>query len=430
MASNFPETWKLLPLEDCMDAIIDYRGKTPRKSSFGIPLITAKIVKGGRILEPTEFIPFEDYDDRMQRGIPKAGDIVVTTEAPLGEVGQLDGRKLSVGQRLITLRGKANFLDNTYLKFLMLSDFVQNQLRARETGTTVVGIKQKELRKVSLVVPPLFEQRAIADLLGSLDDKIEHNRCMNGTLEALVRALFKSWFVDFDPVRAKMEGRAPAGMDAEIAALFPSAFDGDVPSGWKTGSILDIAQLFSGGTPSTAESSYWNGHIDWASAKDVGNAEGLFIIDTEKKVTQKGVDNSSTKLLPAKTTIVTARGTVGAHCMLGRAMTMNQTNYGLKAHPGYGDYFVFLTLSNLVEQLKQQSYGTIFDTITTRTFQDTQCVQPPESIAQAFESLVTPLTESILTNQQQSRTLSTLRDALLPRLMSGDVRVEDVEIYE
>src|SRR5215211_4886218 len=115
MENYFPEDWSILPLEACMEAIIDYRGKTPRKSSFGIPLITAKIVKGGRILEPTEFIPHEDYDERMSRGIPKAGDIVVTTEAPLGEVGQLDNRKLSVGQRLITLRGKDSLLDNTFL---------------------------------------------------------------------------------------------------------------------------------------------------------------------------------------------------------------------------------------------------------------------------------------------------------------------------
>src|SRR5262245_59095746 len=201
MENYFPEDWSLLPLEDCMEAIIDYRGKTPRKSLFGIPLITAKIVKNGRIEEPNEFIPFEDYDERMQRGIPKAGDIVVTTEAPLGEVGQLDGRKLSVGQRLITLRGKDGLLDNTYLKFLMMSEFVQNQLVARATGTTVIGIKQKELRKISLAIPPFPEQRAIAKILGALDDKIELNRRMNRTLESMARAVFHQWFMEDEEVK-------------------------------------------------------------------------------------------------------------------------------------------------------------------------------------------------------------------------------------
>src|SRR3990172_3939092 len=196
--NNFSETWRIATLEDCMEVIIDYRGKTPHKSSFGIPLITAKIVKGGRILEPDEFIPLEDYDERMQRGIPKAGDVVVTTEAPLGEVGQLDDRKLSVGQRLITLRGKEGLLNNTYLKFLMQSEFVQNQLYARATGTTVSGIKQAELRKIDLLIPPLPTQRRIADILSVLDEKIELNRQVNVTLEAMAQAIFREWFVDFN----------------------------------------------------------------------------------------------------------------------------------------------------------------------------------------------------------------------------------------
>jgi type I restriction enzyme, S subunit len=162
MTNKLSHTWKLMPLEDCMDAIIDYRGKTPKKVPFGIPLITAKIVKGGRIIDgEQEYIAIDNYDDWMQRGLPEAGDIVMTTEAPLGEIAQLDGRKIALGQRLITLRGNPNILDNTFLKFLMLSDFVQNQLHARATGTTVQGIKQSELRKVTLLVPPLSEQQAL-----------------------------------------------------------------------------------------------------------------------------------------------------------------------------------------------------------------------------------------------------------------------------
>lgn len=296
--------------------------------------------------------------------------------------------------------------------------------QAHNDKSSVPGLNRNYLHLIPVEIPPLPEQRAIAEVLGALDDKIELNRRMNETLEQLARAVFKSWFVDFDPVQAKAAGRAPAGMDAITAALFPSAFEGDVPQGWRVGSILDIAKLLSGGTPSTSEPLYWNGDIDWVSAKDVGNVDGLFVLETEKKITQEGVDNSSTKFLPAKTTIVTARGTVGAHCMLARSMTMNQTNYGLKSNPGYGDYFVFLTLSNMVEQLKQQSYGTIFDTITTRTFQDTECVQPTIPVVQAFESQITPLMEAILKNQEQSRTLAALRDALLPGLMRGEVRVE------
>ena len=211
--------WTVHSLESCMEAIIDYRGKTPRKTLYGIPLITAKVVKNGRIDPPSEFIAEEDYESWMRRGTPKAGDVLLTTEAPLGEIAQLDTKRVALAQRLIALRGKTGVLDNTFLKFLMQSTEVQDQLRARATGTTVLGIKQSELRKVSLKLPPLAEQLAIAQILGTLDDKIELNRRINETLECIARTIFKSWFVDFDPVHAKAEGR-DVGLPKHIADPF------------------------------------------------------------------------------------------------------------------------------------------------------------------------------------------------------------------
>lgn len=134
--------WSVHNLEDCMEAIIDYRGKTPEKTQSGIPLITAKVVKGGRIEPTDEYIAAEDYDSWMRRGLPKAGDVVMTTEAPLGEIAQLGPEQVALAQRLITLRGKQDLLDNTFLKFLMQSDDVQAQLHARASGTTVLGINR------------------------------------------------------------------------------------------------------------------------------------------------------------------------------------------------------------------------------------------------------------------------------------------------
>src|SRR5205823_10329946 len=135
--------------------IIDYRGKTPSKTSSGVPLITAKVVKSGRIEEPNEFIAEEEYDEWMTRGRPESGDVVITTEAPLGEVAQLGSERVALAQRIILLRGKDGLLDNGFLKFLMQSENVQDQLRARASGTTVLGIKQSELRKVILTLPPI-----------------------------------------------------------------------------------------------------------------------------------------------------------------------------------------------------------------------------------------------------------------------------------
>lgn len=260
--------WQEYPLADCMAAILDYRGKTPKKTDSGIPLITAKIIKGGTILPVTEFIAEDDYDAWMCRGLPLPGDVVMTTEAPLGEIARLDNRKIALAQRVITLRGKKGILDNGFLKYLMLSHYVQHQLDGRGTGTTVTGIKQSELRQINLKFPSFVEQKAIAHILGSLDDKIELNRQMNATLEAMAQALFKSWFVDFDPVidnalaagnpipdelEAKAAARQALGdarkpLPEDIRSLFPNAFVfteemGWIPEGWeivKLQELLDI----------------------------------------------------------------------------------------------------------------------------------------------------------------------------------------------
>ena len=161
MSDDFPSGWQLARLEDSLDALIDYRGKTPTKTTFGIPLVTAKIIKGGRIEEPQEFIAEDEFDKWMQQGLPLPGDVVMTTEAPLGEIAQLDGRKVALAQRVITLRGKTGYLDNTFLRFLMQSAFVQDQLSGRASGTPVMGIRQSELRGVTLVISA--NQRAAGD---------------------------------------------------------------------------------------------------------------------------------------------------------------------------------------------------------------------------------------------------------------------------
>ena len=423
--------WTALPLGDCMAAIIDYRGKSPEKTTFGVPLVTAKIVKGGRIQKPEEFIAEADFDDWMRRGMPKPGDIVMTTEAPLGEVAQLDGRKVALAQRVITLRGKPDVLDNTFLKFLLQSNPVQEELRSRGTGTTVVGIRQSELRKVTLTLPPLAEQKAIAEVLGALDDKIELNRKMNATLEAMARTLFQSWFVDFDPVRAKLEGRKPEGLDEATAALFPDSFQeseaGHIPKGWEVCPLSEKIQLLSGGTPKTSEPTYWNGDIPWYSVRDAPSETDVWVMHTDKHVTKLGITNSAAQVFPEKTTIISARGTVGKLALTAVPMAMNQSCYGVRGIADYGDYFTYYSLRKATAQLQQRTHGTVFDTITTRTFSTLDCLFPSPKITTAFDRLVEPLLGRIRSNLNQSRTLATLRDMLLPKLLNGDLNVDKIK---
>jgi len=331
-------------------------------------------------------------------------------------------------------KGKFNAYQRTYvittnpaevnIKFVYYQMGLQLQgLENISHGTATKYLTLPLLNEIKINLPPLPTQRRIADILSALDEKIELNRQTNATLEAMAHAIFKEWFIVWnydlnDSMKTMIgENHSPSGNQKNHGA------DSPLPQGWRMGSILEIADLLSGGTPSTQVSEYWDGQIKWVSAKDVSNAQGTFVLDTERKVSQIGVKNSSTKFLPALTTIVTARGTVGSYCILAEPMTINQSNYGLKAKKENADYFVFFSLGNLVTHLRQVAYGTIFDTVTTKTFEQTKIIIPPISLIQEFDSKITPIMQNILNNLEETATLASLRDALLPKLMGGEINV-------
>jgi type I restriction enzyme S subunit len=417
-----------LPLEDAIETIIDYRGKTPKKVDSGIPLITAKIVKNGTIENPTEFISPDDYQGWMRRGFPRTGDVLLTTEAPLGQVAQLDTDRVALAQRVVALRGKKDVLDNTFFKYLLQSSDVQDQLKSRASGTTVLGIKQSELRKINLALPTMDEQRAIAHILGTLDDKIELNRRMNETLEAIARALFKSWFIDFDPVRAKAEGRDPR-LHKHLVHLFPDSFEdselGQIPNRWSVMPFSETVEIIGGGTPKTSNAEYWNGEVPWFSVVDAPSEADLWVVDTEKKITEPGIENSATRLLPVGTTIITARGTVGRMALVGVPMAMNQSCYGLRGREDSRDFFTYFTTRELVERLQQHAHGSVFDTITRETFTRIFVLVPPSELVTEFEVRITPTMERVRAAVFESNNLKVLRDTLLPKLISGELRVKD-----
>ena len=429
------DSWTTRPLEDCMSALIDYRGKTPEKASFGIPLITAKVVKGGRIETPDEFISANDYDSWMRRGIPKPGDVVITTEAPLGEVAQLGTERVALAQRLIAMRGKEGVLDNGFLKFLMQSDDVQDQLRARASGTTVLGIKQSELRKVLLTLPTIDEQHAIAHTLGTLDDKIELNRRMNETLEAMARALFKSWFVDFDPVRDKAEGRDP-GLPEPLADLFPDSLEdsalGEIPKGWDVGNVSDLCTgIYSGGTPNTRNPDFWGGDVPWLSS---GETREKFIVNTERRITLAGVSGSSTRPAPAQATVIASAGqgnTRGQTSLLTFESYINQSVVALIANPRTSSpYHLFFDLERRYEEFRRISDGhSSRGSLTTKLLAGLDAVLPPGDTVRNFDATVAPVVERVVRNLRESQTLTALRDTLLPKLVSGEVRVKDADAF-
>ena len=299
------------------------------------------------------------------------------------------------------------------------------------TGSVQDNINLQTLSRLRFSIPPLSEQRSIAHILGTLDDKIELNRRMNETLEEMARAMFKSWFVEFHPVRAKMEGSwrpgdSLPGLPAYLYDLFPDRLVdselGEIPEGWEVGVLDDTIILLSGGTPKTSEATYWDGIIPWYTAKDAPSPSDIFVLEAERCITEAGVESSSTKILPAGTTVITARGTVGKLACLGVPMAMNQTCYGIRGAEGYPDYFTYWSVRTAVDQLQTRAHGTVFDTITRQTFATVQAKVAPTHIAQTFDSIVTVTMQRILANLQESRTLSNGRDMLLSRLIPSKDR--------
>jgi restriction endonuclease S subunit len=297
-------------------------------------------------------------------------------------------------------------------------------LASFNSGSAQPSLNRNFLYSIPLKIPARNIQNEIVEVLETLDDRITLLRETNTTLEAIAQALFKSWFVDFDPVHAKMQGHAPEGMIEATAALFPDSFEeaelGVVPKGWSMTSFRDSINVIGGGTPKTSVPEYWGGYIPWFSVVDAPSASDVFVVDTEKHITEAGLNGSSTKLLPAGTTIISARGTVGRLALTGCPMAMNQSCYGLRGKAG-DQYFTYFSTTRLVEQLKQRAHGSVFDTITQETFAGVSLCYPATEVIQAFEQLVEPLLMRIRKNLIQCQSLASIRDTLLPRLISGQL---------
>jgi type I restriction enzyme S subunit len=375
----------------------------------------------------------KDFD----KFVCEAGDVILCHKGTLGKIGIIPETnrfgKYIMGNSMMKVRCDRSKLDPLYLYYWLCSRNGQNYLFSRVSQVGVPQIQRPltTLREAVLPVPPLEEQKAITRILGALDDKIELNRQMNATLEAMAQVLFQSWFVDFDPVHARAGGRQPTGMDEATAALFPASFEnsklGNVPVGWEVGSILRQAHLLSGGTPKTSIAEYWDGDILWASAKDVSQCADPLLITTERHITNRGLEGSSTKMIPAFATAVVARGaTTGRLAMFGEEMAMNQTCYALSSKVG-SQFSLYCQARDFIERMVHAAHGSVFDTITTKTFETTDVLLPPPDLLRTFDRVVTPLFDGIRNNLYQSRTLVSLRDTLLPGLLSGTIPVSTAE---
>ncbi|MEE7535991.1 restriction endonuclease subunit S, partial [Klebsiella huaxiensis] len=319
MGSKWPE----FRLDEITTLIIDCPHSTPEWTDSGAIVLRSNNIRNGALdLANPSFTTEEGYLDRIKRAIPTEDDIVLTREAPMGEVCIIPkGLKCCLGQRMVLIRADKTQVIPEYLLYAIQSPYIQNQISWNEgTGTTVSNIRIPNIKALKIPLPSLNVQRGIVSNLLSVDKKISLNIATNQTLEQMSQTLFKSWFVDFDPVidnsldagnpipealqfRAELRQKVRNSADfkplpADIRALFPAEFEelelGWVPKGWNIDNVGRLSEnIFSGGTPNTSTEEYWNGTLNWFSSGETRNA---IIIETEKKITEAGVKNSSTRL--------------------------------------------------------------------------------------------------------------------------------------
>ena len=424
--------WEYAPLgEVCSRITYGFTNPMPTVDGDGAYMVTAKDIKNGRIQYQTaRKTSWDAYRSNLtDKSRPAKGDLLLTKDGSIGRLALCDRDDICINQSVALLQsnGKGDF---RYIKYLLEAPEYQRKMESDSDGSTIKHIYITRVDKMIIPLPPRKEQQGIVSILGTLDDKIELNRKTNETLEAMAKALFKSWFVDFDPVKAKAEGH-PTGLPAEISDLFPDSFEdselGEIPSGWECCSFTQLVEVISGGTPKTSVDEYWNGSVNWFSVVDAPSSSDCWVIQTEKSITHQGLNNCSSKLLSTGTTIISARGTVGKVCLAGQDMAMNQSCYGLRSKAENGGFFCFYLTKSLVEILEARAHGSVFSTITRDTLEGVSTISPSLEVIQSFNGIAGALLGKIKNNLEDNRILGNQRDALLPKLISGEIRIPDAE---
>ncbi len=436
MSSEIP--W--LPLEDLVEDIIDRRGVTPLKlggdfTESGHRVISAKLLKAGRVdlqADEPRYVNAAVYAKWM-KGPLLRGDVLMTSEAPLGELAFVDETlDWCLGQRLFAIRPKKHLLDGCYAFYALQTPKVREDLLGRATGTTVQGIRQSELRRVKLPVPDLPFQVAAAGALKALDDRIALLRETNATLEAIAQALFKSWFVDFDPVRAKSQGLAPAGMDEATAALFPDGFEeseiGEVPRGWSVLPVGDAVECVGGATPDTKDERYWSPpEHAWTTPKDLSGLASPVLLRTERMISAQGLARIGSGLMPAGTLLMSSRAPIGYLAIAQLPLAVNQGYIAMLPGGRLSPLYMLFWCRQNMELIKARANGSTFMEISKKAFRPIPVLVPSSRVIEAFVAIASPLFSRLVSNEQQAQTLATLRDTLLPRLISGQLRLPDAE---
>jgi len=458
------------------------RGKNyPKQADFSqqgdcLFLSAKNVTLSGFEFSETSFIN-KEKDEILRSGKLQRGDIVVTTRGTIGNIAfysdDVPFDHIRINSGMMIFRASEERWNRRFLYFLLTSNFIKQQIESLTSGSAVPQLPARDLKKFELPNIPKGIQDSIEKIIGDLSDKIKLNRQTNQTLEHIAQVIFKSWFVDFEPVKAKIAAKQAfnaltpaekAGLTAQdyieqaaqcaiagktkeqlqqldsdtqqklktTAALFPDALVdselGDIPDGWGAGMMQDCCErVESGGTPSRKEGAYWNGSIKWLSSGEVRN---VIILNTKEKITEKGLKNSNAKLWPKGSTVVAMYGaTAGQVCLLASEVTANQACCALVPKNNQESY-MFLSAKRSIESLAGKASGSAQQNLNKSLVSEHELLIPPPQVLTEFENIASKLINKWQQNIKENHELTELRDTLLPKLLSGELTLSSDKVAE
>ena len=433
--------WELSTLGELAEIVMGQspKGADCNSDGHGTPLLNGPTEFGSNYPYPTQFTT------DPKRFSKKYDLLFCVRGSTTGRMNWSD-KEYAIGRGLAAFRHKKGKDFQSFLKGII--DIKLPELLASATGSTFPNVSKNQLNDLQVILPPLIEQKAIAHILGSLDDKIELNHQMNETLEAMAQALFKSWFVDFDPVidnvlaagnaipdefaeRAEQRKAIEKKDNSEIQDLFPDEFEfteemGWIPKGWKVSNVGTEFNTVGGGTPSTKNSDFWeNGDISWTTPKDLSGNQSKILLNTDRKITELGLNKISSGLLPIDTVLMSSRAPVGYLALAKIPVAINQGYIALKCEKILTSEFAIQWLDSVMDEIKQRAGGTTFAEISKTNFRGIPVLVPSKNIIDAYSRDVKDLYNQITSRIENIDTLTKLRDTLLPKLMSGEIRIPD-----
>lgn len=385
----------------------------------GIPCIMPANMKSNRVdLSAIAYIAEKDAK-RLSKHLVQAGDIVYSRRGDVTQKALI--REAEAGYFCGTgclLVRPGDAIDPEFLNYHLSTPTNQDWIVKQAVGATMPNLNTAILSAVPLNLPPNKDiQQRTAAVLSALDAKIDCNNRINAELEAMAKTLYDYWFVQFDFPDASGKPYKSSGGKM----VYNATLKREIPLGWHDSSVLAVANLLGGGTPTKKKPEYWSGDIPFFTPTDADGT--IFKFSTADYITNEGLQGSSTKLFGKHTVFITARGSVGRLVLAGVDMAMNQSCYALRAKAGISHVFLFFLAKELIHHLHVKSSGSVFDSIVSNDIELTQLAIPKSEVIEEFAAVVEPTFEKIANNTRENQQLAQLRDWLLPLLMNGQVTV-------